>query len=371
MWARTTPLWLAVDTVTLRSDAAGITLDEPLLVELGFAGWYDPALGDVAPDDTEHARLVDDIATGSAAFIDADADGNIDDDERAAVAVGPAHPDDATPPFWIAVGDGGLRLSSLDGGLSWTDPIFDDGDDLDLNLCGAASGLGRAVAVGGWDSYGRALRTFDGQTWEDVTLDWPLFGALWVDDRFIAVGDGVQAWSWDGLTWDPSSTLSGYFKAVARDDTGRLLAVGLSGVSAWSDDGISWSSSPNITGSPDLVSLAWGSGVFVAVGGSTALRSTDGLSWEDVTPPGAQDLRGLVYDGTTFTAADGGAIYRSADGKTWTTAAASVVWLEQGEQEWVGIGEGDALLTSADGESWTEQSADSGAGVLNALTYRP
>ena len=354
----------------LLSSADGVDASSGLLIELGAPGWYDPRFGDVSPDDPAHALLADIVATGSAAFLDGDADGVVDDDERDAVAAGPSHPDDPTPPFWAAVGELGDRRTSFDGGRTWTGPVS-DGDDINLHLSGVSSALGRVVAVGGWTSYGRALRTFDGVTWEEFGLDVPLYGVAWYQDRWIAVGDRAMLWSWDGAAWEDGDTGSGYFKSIASDDSGRLVTVGLDGVNAWSDDGLDWTENGLLAGTPSLYSVAWGD-VFLAVGNDgLALRSADGESWEDVSPPGAGDLRGLTYDGTYFVAADGTAVHRTTNGDSWESTPADVTWLDQGDGQWIGVGDGDALLTSQDGLTWTERSADSGAGALLAIGYRP
>jgi hypothetical protein len=102
----------------------------------------------------------------------------------------------------VAVGYGGMRVRSLDNGVSWVDytQLADDGgDDQDL-LRGAAWGAGRFVAVG----Y-RIFSSPDGAIWEEhdnPTPQW--YGAVQHGNGvFVAVGGGgACARSSDGMTWE-------------------------------------------------------------------------------------------------------------------------------------------------------------------------
>lgn len=105
-------------------------------------------------------------------------------------------------PVTIAVGYGGMRVRSLDDGLTWQDYVQsgpNGGDDMDL-LRGAAWGDGVFVAVG-WRIYSSP----DGASWtehDNPTGQW--YGAVaHGNDRFLAVGGGGYcARSSDGQAWE-------------------------------------------------------------------------------------------------------------------------------------------------------------------------
>ncbi|MEM9463381.1 MAG: hypothetical protein AAGF11_55075 [Myxococcota bacterium] len=105
-------------------------------------------------------------------------------------------------PVTIAVGYGGMRVRSLDDGVTWQDytQLSPNGeDDMDL-LRGAAWGEGRFVAVG-W----RLFSSSDGADWtehENPTGQW--YGAVaFGNEQFLAVGGGGYcARSDDGQAWE-------------------------------------------------------------------------------------------------------------------------------------------------------------------------
>jgi len=115
------------------------------------------------------------------------------------------------------------------------------------------------------------------------------------------------------------------------------------------------------TGTTDMYSVAFGGGVYVAVGAAgKLLTSTDKAIWTPRTSGLSTDLYNVKHNGTYFTAAGAsGKIITSTDGITWTsrtsgvaTALNGVVWATA---QWVAVGASQVVLTSPDAVTWTSR----------------
>ncbi len=130
---------------------------------------------------------------------------------------------------------------------------------------------------------------------------------------------------------------------------------------------VNWSpaTSPTATG---LKAVAFGSGVFVAVGDDgTLLRSANhGSSWEDrgsVTTEGVGFMN-VAYGNGKFLAASGDAAFISADlGLTWTPIAAPADWAPAyayGNGRWIATGSELISASLNNGQSWSAVATNSG-----------
>ncbi|MEW6426450.1 MAG: RHS repeat-associated core domain-containing protein [Thermodesulfobacteriota bacterium] len=159
---------------------------------------------------------------------------------------------------------------------------------------------------------------------------------------FVVVGGNGILTSPDGLSWTerkptPAVQPANLFqslKAVVFDGS-HFVAVGGSGSARilTSADGLSWTDvSPAV--SSDLLAVAHGNGVWLAVGGyyanfsnrTTILRSTDRINWSDVSAnsPDTYDKgMAVAYSGSDFVLAKGSSgsstLFTTPDGLTWTT----------------------------------------------------
>lgn len=253
------------------------------------------------------------------------------------------------PSRWVAVGDSGCVRTSADG-ANWAHAIqpFSGTSLLDV-----AWGGGRYVAVG---TRGRIMASTDGLTWTgpaQTAAAANLNAVVWLGDRFLAVGDrggdGSNVYtSRDGVAWTPGKlttdpSVSAVFqKLVAVASHGStLLAVGgaTTNYTAWrsTDGGGSWqfvgSRRPDDggfvlgvgVGEARATGVAWGNGVWVAVGamGDWAVSRDDGQSWRtgsvDSKASALPALSRVFFDGQQFVAVGGQKrIYTSDDGQTWT-----------------------------------------------------
>ncbi len=226
----------------------------------------------------------------------------------------------------VAVGYGTRRVMSADG-VEWTGFVEIDpagGDDENL-LRGVGYGGGAFVAVGG-AGQGLSLVSFDGVEWvyEDRTHSSFLSDAVWFDDGFVAAGgNGYRVRSSDdGESWEETG---GYFAGHFRDlvaGSDRVVAVGHTyggnDMGLWSStvDGVTWSDEQ--TGGAPLSSVAYGAGVFVAVGnGGRVMSSSDGQRWTDAEL-GLSGTEGVFFGDGQFHVAADSSYWTSTDGEAWS-----------------------------------------------------
>lgn len=119
---------------------------------------------------------------------------------------------------WVAVGDSGVIMRSIDNGVNWTrvDNVYPN----------------TKRYKGDWQTF-----TF---AWRDVE---------YADGKFVAVGDRVIGWSEDGLNWVIRDIYHYHrvnvWNGVRWDEVkNRWVAYGDSGLAAYSTDGITWFSLP-------------------------------------------------------------------------------------------------------------------------------
>jgi len=161
-----------------------------------------------------------------------------------------------------------------------------------------------------------------------------------------------------------------------------FIAVGIDGAIITSTDGENWVEQNSGT-TNNLTSVAYGNGVYIAIGeetpglsGKQVLTSPDAIHWNaDTAPIGAT----LAYgNGVFVTLAPTGDLYASTNGKDWSirysyrpnpsrTATVSASF-GYGNAGFVAVDYvGEFMLTSADGRTW--QARPSPAYHLNAVTY--
>jgi len=146
------------------------------------------------------------------------------------------------------------------------------------------------------------------------------YGTPQGNDRYVAVSKtGVIGWSSDGDIWHKALTLipvtnpptdpadvpdpfNASFNAVAWG-SGIFVAVGNKGKIAWSEDGINWTAGlmGSSFGTEDVAGIAWGKGIFVAVGGNANIAySSNGRSWKGCRDSsfGSSRLNDVAFDNT-------------------------------------------------------------------------
>jgi len=155
---------------------------------------------------------------------------------------------------------------------------------------------------------------------------------------------------------------------AAASGGGIYVAVGEDGFIMRSTDGTTWT---NVSSGveDDLWDVAYGNGVFVAVGGNTVLVSSDGLTWNEYTPPTGFSSYSITFGNGIFVAVDSNpnSVFISNNGISWTevTLPSSTTFTDitYGGGLFVVVGYSGTVVTSPDGTSWTLETS----GTTNTL----
>lgn len=283
-----------------------------------------------------------------------------------------AGPPDAGPPgddvpLIVAQGHLGRTMVSCDDGRTWVaNRSLDDAtrciDDVD---CSHHPGSGQGLtfdgtwfyAAWGWGRGGNGVaRSRNGVAWETVLED-TIAGGIAAGEGFVVLGDDQPLRSTDaGLTWgDPLDVdIDGSVRGMGRaGDRLVLYANGGGGEQLLlsSDDGASWwrpDAQPSGCGvSGPGGGAVEGDGVLVVTEGrGVACRSTDGgRSWARVDLP-SQAKSQLVWDGGRFWLWGRGVALRSADGLRWDEVPTEPTSVRPGA---VTLTPGGAFVASRDG----------------------
>jgi hypothetical protein len=213
------------------------------------------------------------------------------------------------------------------------------------------------------------------------------------DQVWVAVGANDRVcFSRDARGWlnGTGTTGAGNFLAVAASNTGtvRFVAVGELGSGDptpkiySSNDGSSWTvRTPGGTPAGSLHAVAYGNGLWVAVGNSGEIQtSPDGVTWTKRTAAAADNLGGIAYGGGLWVAVGGitttPKIQTSPNGITWTTrtpaaATGGLTAIVYGNSEFVAVGVSanvGQVQSSPDGITWTKR-ADLGNYPPQGITY--
>lgn len=324
------------------SGCGELTVGEPSGVEARS----DAASGRDSGFDADGGEDQADADTGSVDRPEADAGVDAGFDARppdgGAPDVDAAPPVDDRLPVVVAVGYGGLRMHSDDGGLTWSAPQTDPWleEQVDPNCSGPDC---ERRCRGGDD---RCL----------------LRAVTWANGLFVATGWKIFT-SLDGSTWTERTVDGQQWCGGVAYGAGRFVCIGGCGNYYGSTDGLEWERLGNATaGCGHLRRLAFGNGVFVSTGdGERVITSSTGLAWSELD---VNDLGTLVFhDGQFFAQPrDRRADYHytSSDGETWTRRDGALQ-LYYGHGRFFRVtgsrDRGRIIETSEDGETWTERAS--------------
>lgn len=303
----------------------------------------------------------------------------------------------------VAVGgNGNVGFASISSdGINWTTP---EKCNSAYNLTSVTWTGSRLYAVGG-----NVITSIDGTNWTRISsqISNCYESITWTGSKLRAVGSSQVATSSDGEVWSydtlPTSHLLTSITSIGSqivvgsreqaiftssgdkiwnerelDYTGesvnyvnhignRCYAVGNKGTMYISEDGITWCNrQPRNT----LFSVIWTGELFVGVGASTILTSTDGYLWTERFHNINCQFQSVAGQGSNLVAVGfNGKIYSSSDGGiNWTEQKqAALLWLNA--VIWTGnffvaAGSDGTALTSPDGVTWTTRPT----GTSNTLT---
>ena len=269
--------------------------------------------------------------------------------------------------MFVAVGHGGLRISSADG-VEWkNEQLGKEGE----TYRSVAYGNGVFAAVGGF-GYGDQLMAVstDGIAWKVTqkpkTTNYR--SVFFGNGKFLAmtgdpgqVGDAkpVVAISTDGATWsDPKRIIGQFILRRVAFGAGVFAGVGDRGRRSVSPDGLEWKDVPNTKAIDTLVDIAFGNGVFVGVGLHGLRTSTrDGFTWsEPQRGKEGEHLNSIVFAAGRFVAVGAGATFTSPDGEKWTRVPNTDAPLTCvfGNGAFIGTNWKGRILKSTDAIAWKE-----------------
>jgi hypothetical protein len=270
--------------------------------------------------------------------------------------------------LWVAVGWGGLVLTSPDG-RNWrrqTTGVW-------KGLFGVARGKGQWVAVG---EQGTVLASPDGIYWKPAVLEGMPFltGVAWNGTRFVASGWGLALYtSSDGILWQAAYPGTGQQLLGLASSGQSFVAVGyegLKGLALSSTVGSTWHLTTRVPGW--LLGVTWGKGRFVAVGEKgLILVSPDGHLWKMARTPTSKWLYGVTFGQDRFVAV-GEVLLLSQDGLTWEALPSpteeTLLGVAYGQDAFLAAGERGSLLVSPDGYTW-EKVLSGGAPWYKGVVY--
>jgi hypothetical protein len=156
--------------------------------------------------------------------------------------------------------------------------------------------------------------------------------------KYLTTNGTAESWGTVNtpLTWTSKITSTGFgsFRGIASNGSTIYVAVGEAGtLYSSTDSGATWTSRTSGFGASDIYDVAYGNGLFVAVGLSgTLTTSADGITWTARTSNmSTNDILAVIYANSLWVAVGrgggatntGGLIY-STDGITWTRKSQSL-----------------------------------------------
>ena len=204
------------------------------------------------------------------------------------------------------------------------------------------------------------------------------------NDLWVAVGYSGIITSPDAISWTARSVPSGppQLFSVAYGN-GVWVAAGGNpsdvAAGARSTNGITWATiTVQLSPSPIATSVAYGNGIWIMSSSQGLIsRSTNSTTWGQVTSNfGSAGIRSVAYGNSIWTAVgDGGRIRRSTDsGSTWTTVTSNfgtidIISVSYGNGVWVAGGNNGEMRRSTDAVTWTTVTSGFGTSRIDNVSY--
>jgi hypothetical protein len=247
-------------------------------------------------------------------------------------------------------------------------------------------GAGQQVSSGSCAEY--VFTSSDGLTWTPHFVQF-FYGSLFPQFAFLMSGNGIvvgvgddyggTSSSSDFVDWTNASPFPNSYRLTAGAyGNGQFVVVGATPAAEMftSSDAVNWTNQTYVPAPPTgptsaFASIASGNGVYVAASASSLARSSDDVTYTNVS--GSPGLSAVVFSSGTFTGVGpGGAIYQSSDGVTWTQRNSATTEdlnaVTSGGGLLVAVGASGAIQTATTGTVWTSRTSGTSL-ALNGVTY--
>ncbi len=219
-----------------------------------------------------------------------------------------------------------------------------------------------------------AMPRLAGASWVlGTALGTNLNGIAFNGSRLVVVGDSATIFAGDynytsttppGVTtWMPRTSLPAGFPTTTNFSavtfSNQFVALGIDGSILTSGDGLTWILATNPAPTAGRNGIAFGAGVYVAVGDGGIFTSTDLMTWTP-TFSTTNNLFNVSFlnNGFIVTGA-GGTLLTSSNGSVWnaqvshtTNALRGAAFRSAPTLLYVVVGDGGTIVTSTDGTNW-------------------
>lgn len=231
--------------------------------------------------------------------------------------------------------DDGYRCESKDG-INWGNYVSINSEYIPYNVA-----YGKGVYVGSaLKSSSNSYTLYTGYSYDGINWVWKALKSnsntifkpsypyvKYVNGIFYLMGEySLFYYSKNGINWTKLSVQApedicfgeGLFVKAGQYGDSSALEIG------YSYDGINWVDKEISSTDWHIYSIAYGNGIFVAVGGdsddSVILKSEDGINWTRDDTLFSRQLSGIMFGNGIFVLLHNGiTLYYSTDGVNWTS----------------------------------------------------
>lgn len=257
-------------------------------------------------------------------------------------------------PTFVAVGTGGIILSSQDG-INWESASISSD-----YFNGITFADNKYVVVG---NSGAVYTSSNASNWISQVSGTAqeLFEVAYGNNLFVSVGcNGTIITSPTGVNWSSQTGINDCDIYGVTYGNGLYVATGLDGYIQTSSDAITWTEQNSLTGE-ELTAVNYGGGKYITVGtNGTILYSANGVDWLAANSGVSAQIGAVIYANNQYVAVtrDGG-VLTSPDGVAWSTQVTNNVnplyGIAYSNGQFVAVGTQGTILTSPDAISWTTQ----------------
>ena len=203
---------------------------------------------------------------------------------------------------------------------------------------------------------------------------------------FVAINSDLKTYtSPDGITWSQASTGTAPVvpKEIAYSGTtftivGHDFNTGYPAIATSTDGGKNWTNrgAAGFGSSDTVMSVCWSGTYLVAVStlGRIVTSTSAGSSWTQRYNDSTKSFNCVAYGGGIYVAIGYNYMATSTNGTTWTNRDSNrpfnyVESVAYGDSKFVAVGGNGKIATSSDGITWTERASPFSPFSMESVTY--